>query len=100
MTGWKVERSLKARQDLLEIWLYVAADDASAADRLLRDLNALFDQTADFPRLGRAVEGFPGYRMLTRSSYLLFYRVDDEERTVMLMRVLHGARDWPGILDS
>jgi toxin ParE1/3/4 len=43
-----------AEQDLLEIWLYVAADASVArADRLLDAIGEQFELLAEQPRMGR-----------------------------------------------
>lgn len=32
--------------------------------------------------------------LLTHDSYLIIYRVDEAAGRVILLRVVHGARDW------
>jgi toxin ParE1/3/4 len=96
--SWTLRRTRQAREDLLGIWDYVAADSAAAADRLLDELSDRFEKTSDFPELGRAADEIaPGHRVLTCGSYLLIYAVDKEAHVVDLVRVVHGARDWPAL---
>lgn len=101
MTGWRLERTEQAEQDLFDIWAYVAADNPDAADRLLRAFEELFSKTSDFPELGRSVDWLvPEHRMLTRGTYALIYRLVASRRVVELVRVVHGARDWPALFDA
>jgi toxin ParE1/3/4 len=43
-----------ARQDRLDIWLYIAADNLDAADRLLDEIDQTLRLLAGAPGLGRA----------------------------------------------
>lgn len=89
-----------AERDLADIYDYVAAENPTAADRLLarieKDLNALSGQ----PMLGRIPRdhhiAILGYRYLIIGEYLAFYRL--EPSVVLVHRILHGARDYSDIL--
>ena len=64
----------------------------------MSELLTLFDRTGDFPHLGRpADEVVEGLRLLTRGNYLLAYQVRDDAHEIELVRVLHGARNWPSL---
>ncbi len=89
-----------AEQDLSEIYEYIAADNAIAAERLLarieKDLNTLARQ----PLLGRIPRDNDisrlGYRYLIIGDYLAFYRI--EGAVVLIYRIIHGARDYSEFL--
>ena len=98
---WTLRQTDKALDDLADILDYIALDNPSAAEKLVTDLLALFDQTRDYPLIGRAAnEIAPGYRVLTHGRYLLIYRVRDEDKVIELIRVVHSARDWPNLFDN
>lgn len=98
---WSLRRTEKAVDDLTDIHDYIALDNPVAAERLVLSLLEMFDKTVDYPEIGRAADEIrQGYRLLTRGNYLMIYRVLPEEKTVELLRVVHGARDWPTLLDS
>ena len=86
-----------AEQDLQEIVSYVAGENVTAAlalaDRIEKDLLKL----ASHPYLGRIPDDDKlaglGYRFLVVENYLIFYIVG--ERTVLVHRIIHGARDIP-----
>jgi toxin ParE1/3/4 len=89
-----------AEQDLAEIYEYVAADNALAADRILARIEKDLASLASQPLLGR-VSRDPdiarlGYRYLIIGDYLAFYR--PEPAAVLIYRILHGARDYADLL--
>ena len=66
----------KAREDLIDIWLHIAEDDPTAADRVLDRLDDAASHLADHPEIGAARDDIrPGLRYLISGSYLLLYRI-------------------------
>jgi toxin ParE1/3/4 len=91
---FRIERTKTARTDLLDIWLGIAMDDQTAADKHLRRLEEAIAGLADFPRIGPARDDIrPGIRAILRVPYLIFYALDDERRTVRIIRVVDARRD-------
>lgn len=87
----RVRQTLRARADLLDIWLDVATDDPAAADRLFDRLEARVRILETFAEAGRArADIAPDARMLVERPYLILYRLIPEG--VEIVRVLHGAR--------
>lgn len=82
----------RAREDLIEIWRYVADDNADAADRLLDRIADACEQLAERPELGpRRDDIRPGMRYHVVGHYLILYRLID--KTTEIVRVVHGRRD-------
>ena len=78
-----IRRSAKAESDLLEIWLYIAEQDAGAADRVLDEIARVWGLIATPPQMGRErPDILPGIRSLAVMAEF-----------VEVVRVLHGARD-------
>ena len=78
----------KAREDLIDIWLHIAEDDPTAADRVLDRLDDAASHLADHPEMGAARDDIrPGLRYLISGSYLLLYRITDAE--VEIVRATH-----------
>jgi len=87
----------QAEADLLEIWSYVADDNPAAADDLLDDVDATCTRLADAPHSGRLREELaPNLRSLPVGNYVIFYR--PEVDGIVVIRILHGARDLPELL--
>ncbi len=81
----------RAQSDLDDIWLPVALDSPSAADRLIDLIVARCQDLTDYPRLGPArPEIAPEARMLVIGDYIVLYRIDGADAVVV--RVVHGAR--------
>ena len=96
---WSLRRTELASDDLLEIWLYIAAENPQAADKLLYGLDSAFRLVADFPRIGKPIDDIaPDHRTLVHGHYLLVYRVDETARVCELVRVVHGARRWADLI--
>jgi len=82
----------QAKQDLIEIWVYVADNNPAAAEKLLDTLNKKIGMLADHPLLGPARPDIaPDLRYLISGNYLILYRVIGD--SVEIVRVLHGARN-------
>jgi toxin ParE1/3/4 len=87
----RVSISERARNDLEEIWHYVATDNVEAADRLVAGIEARFRILADSPRMGRARDDLaPGFRYFPVENYLILYRMEADG--IGIVRVLHAAR--------
>jgi toxin ParE1/3/4 len=83
-----------ARADLLAIFDYVVTRNPRAAVRLFDEIESDVRGLVDYPRIGR-----PGRRPNTRelvisgTPYIVAYRLKGRE--IQVLRVLHGARQWP-----
>lgn len=93
-----VRQSSKARQDLIEIWKYIATDNIDAADLLWKRFEALYDKLARQPGMGRRhASSEATMRVYPLGRYLVFYITD--EQGIVIQRVLHAARDYTDIFD-
>ena len=83
-----------AREDLHEIWSYIAEEDREAADGVVREIHEAYERLAEHPRLGRDRDELaPRIRSLPVSNYVIFYRPLRREEGIDVVRVLHGAQD-------
>ena len=86
----------QAREDLIDIWLHIAADDPGAADRVLDRLELTAMNLPENPRMGPARDDIRrGLRYLVSSTFLILYQV--AEGGVEIVRVVHGRRDLFGL---
>ncbi|WP_117194270.1 type II toxin-antitoxin system RelE/ParE family toxin [Rhizobium terrae] len=81
-----------ADQDLLDIFVYIAAEDPVAASRFIRDLTRKIEWIAlsGFPGVPRN-ELSPGLKALPYRNRCIYFRTT--EKTVRILRVLHGHQD-------
>jgi plasmid stabilization system protein ParE len=85
--------------DLLSIWEYIARDDIGAADRLTERMDKAFRLLAKFPRKGhRRADVHTSEPVLfwPVGAYVVVYR--PEPRPIIIVRVVHGARDLDALL--
>ena len=100
----RVFRSPAAERDMEEIWLTIAADNPSAATRVVRAIGARIDQLADHPRLWpRRPDIQRAARVLVEGPYLILFEThpDTDEglvEWVEIVRVIDGRRDLPNLL--
>lgn len=87
----------KARRDVDEIAAYIARDNPLVAANVYDTIHQQVGRLADHPYLGRPgrVSG-TRERVITPTPYIVAYRVTAD--TVTVLRVLHGARQWPEAL--
>lgn len=101
---YKVEYLPAAVQDMTQIVRYVAADlcNPTAAKSLAEEFVCAADRLASFPYSCsvyvplRALE--KEYRRCIVRHYLLFYTVDESEKTVTICRVVYAKRNVEKLL--
>ncbi|MBI3855627.1 MAG: type II toxin-antitoxin system RelE/ParE family toxin [Planctomycetes bacterium] len=90
--------SARARDDLEEIWLYLAQDDIGAADRFIDRILQACRKLVHFPRAGRQREDLaPGLRSLPLEKHIIFTRA--AKSGVEVARVRSGYRDIESLFD-
>ena len=93
----RIVHSPAAEDDLLEIWLGLAANNVSAAENLMDDLDVATRLLATQPLIGKARREFgAGIRSFPVRDYVIVYR--PILGGVELVRVVHGARDLEPVL--
>jgi toxin ParE1/3/4 len=91
-----VRRTAEAEEDLVDIWLFIAADHPHAADLLLEKIDRKCMLLASNPLLGRArPEIAPELRYLPIGNSLILYR--ELEEGIEGVHVVQGARRLDGL---
>ena len=74
-----VTKTVRAEQDLAEIWFYIALDNVVAADNLLDDIDSSCQLLAMQPQAGRLrPELAPELRSFPAGRYVVFYQPQDD----------------------
>jgi toxin ParE1/3/4 len=95
----EVRYTRRAREDLLEIWEWLASDGPATADRVYDAIEKRCDSLRHHAQLGRPrPEIGEGVRSLVIERWLAFYRIVKDG--VQVVRIVDGARDlsklkWP-----
>lgn len=94
-----------ARQDMVEIVRYISKElkNPTAADHLAAELIEAVDRLPEFPY------AYPvylpvrplkhEYRKLPVANYIIFYRVDESKKEIIVSRVIYAKRDYRLLLD-
>jgi len=102
MSKYKVTVLQIAREDIGEIFFYIAVDSLKSALEMTDKITDKIDMLAELPHLGKIVPdnelAKQEYRMLIINNYIVFYKVIENE--VVVYRVLHGMRDYPELLNT
>ena len=94
---YKVVWTLRSREDLRNIAVFIARDNSAAALKLGDLIFQRVDLLQNFPELGRIVpeRSQPTIREIVVGNYRIVYRVRHEQKTLEILRVWHGARGEP-----
>ena len=106
MKPLKIIRAGEAIRDIADIHLFIAVENPEAAERFLAALQLSFRTLAQWPEIGPRYQSnraeFAGLRfwpVRRFPNYLIFYRVIQKPGRLHIIRILHGARDVPQMLD-
>lgn len=91
-----VSWSLDALDDVDAVAGYIAADDPDAADLVVDRI----EQTGE--KLGQFASGHPGRvsgvyeKRIDKTRYIIAYAIERDQpiETIVILRVIHSARDW------
>jgi toxin ParE1/3/4 len=89
----KVIVTPQAEHDLDEIGAYIARDNRKAAVRILTVIRTRLRRLRKFPRAGQALGllDHPDLRRIVFGNYLIVHALSRD--AVIIVRILHGARD-------
>ena len=95
---YRIEWRPMAREDLRAIVRYIGKDNQARAKSFGEELRDKIKPLAQHPELGR--HGRPGLpewlrELSVHPNYIVFYRVQTEDRTVEILRVKHAAQQTP-----
>lgn len=101
---YQILRTGKADEQLREIIFYIA-DDSGSVDIALKYLDKIenaIKSLEDFPFSGSipkySILRKQGYRVLIVEKHLVFYKVDEAEKTVIIYAVVDGRREYRNLL--
>lgn len=101
---YKVVRTDKAEEQLRDILFYIA-DDSGRVDVALKYLEKFekaINNLEDFPMSGSipkySILRKQGYRVFFVEKYLVFYKVDSINQTVIVYAILDGRREYKNLI--
>ena len=89
----KVTFGRRATEQLASIFFHIAQDNPRAAHKVVARIEEIAASLGDFPELGQPSGRMPRLRWIAvpEYPYLIFYTIL-RNKTVRIVRVLHGAR--------
>ncbi len=101
---YKILRTEKAEQQLRDIIFYIA-DDSKSIDIALNYLDKIehaITQLEDFPNLGSipkyATLRKQGYKVLIIERHLVFYKVNEDKKIVVIYAIVDGRREYKNLI--
>jgi addiction module RelE/StbE family toxin len=97
---YKLELMPSASVDLDNIFNYISDTLVSpkAAHNLMNRIEGTLLSLEDFPQLGPKCSdkslSARGYRKLLIKNYLAFYKIDEEQKRVLVMRIIYARRNY------
>ncbi len=94
-----VRKTKEAEEDLLQLWIYIAQDNETAANHIYDQIEQKSLLYAENPEIGRTRhEVRTSLRSFVIAPYTVFYQPIDDG--IILVRVLHGSRDVRAIFSD
>ena len=102
--GYGIIRTDKAETQLRDAIFYIA-DDSGSVDVALKYLSKVekaINRLSDFPMSG-SIPKYPalrkqGYRVVIVERHLAFYKVDEENKLVIIYAILDGRREYRNLI--
>ena len=101
---YKVLRTDKAEDQLRDI-IYYIADDSESNDIALRYLDKIeeaINRLQEFPSSGSvprySILKKQGYRVVIVENHLVFYKVNEENKTVIIYAIVDGRREYKKLI--
>ena len=101
---YKIIRTDKADEQLKAI-IYYIADDSGSVDIALGYLDKIetaINRLEDFPLSGSipqySILRKQGYRVLIVEKHLVFYKVNEKDRIVMVYAIVDGRREYKNLI--
>ena len=101
---YKIVRTDKADEQLRGIIFYIAEDSGSIdiALNYLDKIEAAINDLEDFSVSGSiprySILRKQGYRVLIVKRHLIFYKVDDDKRMVIIYAIVDGRREYKNLI--
>jgi plasmid stabilization system protein ParE len=94
--GFKI--AAQAKRDINNIWRYIARDNPANATDFCDELLLVAKSLKNLPHRHGRLAKRPHIRKVACDAYLIFYKIDEDKRTVEILRFWHSAQDQGRLL--
>jgi len=89
-----------SRQNLDDIVKYLSSFYPGTLSRFVTELRRCIDNLRTQPLMYSVYADFPVYRHISVGDYIVFFVVNESDKTVEIHRILHGKQNVQRILDK
>lgn len=104
MSMYNVQITEPAEKDLYEIGMYISKEllEHETAKKVISKIAAGINSLENMPLRNAIVTderlAYNGIRKIIVDNYIIFYVVNEEGKTVTIVRILYSRRDWLNLL--
>lgn len=104
MKVYKILRTDKAEDQLRDVIFYIADDSENidTALRYLEEIETVINHLQEFPNSGSiprySILKKQGYRVVIVEKHLVFYKVNEEDKTVIIYAIVDGRREYKNLI--
>jgi len=93
---YKIAYKALAERDIWEIADYLSDHSMPAAEKFLHDVKNSVEKLATMPLMYPKIVSHKDYRKIAVGDYVVLYIIDELAKEVLIMRVVHGKRNYQG----
>ncbi|NMA36750.1 MAG: type II toxin-antitoxin system RelE/ParE family toxin [Papillibacter sp.] len=97
---YKLKYLPASHQNLKDIISHLSKFYPSTAPKFVSNLRRCIDNLRTQPYMYSVYEDYPAYRHTVIGDYILFYVVNEADRTVEIHRILHGKQNIQRIISE
>ena len=104
LTEYSVQIGKLAERDIYEAVSYIKEIlfQPESARRIYNEIKTQISLLSDFPQRFAVIAEEPyrsmGMRKTAAANYLIFYLIDEKDKTVSVVRVLYNRREWKDLI--
>ncbi len=101
---YKIVVSKKAAEDIEDIVYYIVSElsNPGAAKAFLDDIEKSYNNIIEKPAIYSLCNDYrlrnDGYRKIVIKNYLILYRINEDGKTVIIVRVVYGFRNYAELI--
>lgn len=101
---YKILRTDKAEDQLRDVIFYIADDSENidTALKYLEEIETAINHLQEFPNSGSiprySILKKQGYRVVIVEKHLVFYKVNEEDKTVIIYAIVDGRREYKNLI--
>ncbi len=101
---YKIVISKEAAEDIDDIVFYMVSElsNPSAAKAFLDDVEKSYHNIIEKPAMYGLCNDYrlrnDGYRKIVIKNYLILYRINEDDKTVIIVRVVYGGRNYSELI--